>query len=125
MTRPVGVLIAIVVASAVLSAAVDASAQQEFPGCEAWLGPGHVAHPEYPTTCCWPGFVPVPGQPVCVKPGSQAAEDYGIGPQILDADGNPGAPGGHCIPLGATCTLGGAPCCSGDCKGPFPNTVCR
>jgi hypothetical protein len=111
---------------------LDATAQQEFPGCEAWLGPGNVGHPEFPTTCCHPGHVPVPGQAVCVKPGSPAYHKYfgnpgdgSGGPQIFDAEGRPGAPGAHCIPLNLSCTLGGAPCCEGTCQGTFPNTVCR
>ena len=45
-----------------------ATAQQGFPGCVAWLGPGSVPHPDYPLTCCHPGLLPVPGRAMCVKP---------------------------------------------------------
>lgn len=125
-------LMSLVAPVAVLSVSITASAQQEFPGCEAWLGPGNIAHPEFPTTCCWPGHVPVPGQPVCVKPDSPAYLEYfgnngdgSGGPVTFDAEGRPGAPGGHCIPLNRACTLGGSPCCDGTCQGTFPNTICQ
>lgn len=31
----------------------------------------------------------------------------------------------QCVPLGKPCILHGTKCCSGECKGPFPNTTCR
>ena len=106
--------------------------------CEKAFGPGYTPHPDYPFSCCWPGLVPVRGEPRCAKPGEENAAPTGSsgnqqpgnqspGGNVTDAEGRPGAPGGHCIPHGATCTLNGAPCCSsGDsCTGKFPNTICQ
>lgn len=116
---PKAMLMAIVVSLA----APLLMAQREFPGCEAAFGPGYTQHPDYATSCCWPGLVPVPGEPRCVRPDDPAVT--GGPPQVRDAEGNIGAPGGHCIPLNMSCTLGGAPCCEGACGGTFPNTTCR
>lgn len=115
---------------------VPANAQQLTPEtftCEKAFGPGYTQHPDFPFSCCWPGRVPVRGEARCVDPGAtdQApAEGSGNpapGGNVTDAEGRPGAPGGHCIPHGATCTLNGAPCCSAadTCSGTFPNTICQ
>lgn len=108
--------------------------------CEKAFGPGYTPHPEYKFSCCWPGRVPVPGKPSCVFPEQLDAAIAGKplpkrqptvnnlpSSNIRDAEGRPGAPGGHCIPTGQTCTLGGAPCCASGatCQGKFPNTMCR
>ena len=105
--------------------------------CQSVFGPGYTPHPDFSDICCSPGFVPVPGKRTCAKPGQENAAPTAQpqapaasgqpGDNVYDAEGRPGAPGGHCIPSGATCTLGGAPCCaSGEtCQGKFPNTVCR
>lgn len=110
--------------------------------CEKAFGPGYTPHPDYQFSCCWPGRVPIPGKPGCVYPDQLDAAIAGkplpthdepptVNDQpssnIRDAEGRPGAPGGHCIPTGATCTIGGAPCCAtgATCAGTFPNTVCQ
>lgn len=78
---------------------------KEFPGCEAWKGPGYFAHPEFPLTCCWPGYIPVPGQPVCVKPGSPAYYKYFGGGPAAAGDGTRGTP--------SSAGTGGAPASNG------------
>ena len=105
--------------------------------CEKAFGSGFTPHPEFPFACCFPGAVPVPGESRCARPGQDGASGPPNAPpgrpksvqqpgsNVFDAEGNPGAPGGHCIPFKSTCTLGGAPCCQGTCQGKFPNTVCR
>ena len=116
----------VILASGVL--AFPAVAQQVTPenfSCETAFGPGFTAHPDYQYTCCMPGAVPVPGEERCVRPGQENPAPSGG--NVRDAEGREGAPGGHCIPHGATCTLNGAACCSGadTCSGKFPNTVCQ
>jgi hypothetical protein len=112
--------------------------------CEKAFGPGYTPHPEYKYSCCWPGRVPIPGKPGCVFPEQLDAAIAGKplpkvdkpakptvnnqpSSNIRDAEGRPGAPGGHCIPTGLSCTIGGAPCCSAtaSCQGKFPNTMCQ
>ena len=90
-----------------------AQTTSEF-SCEKAFGPGFTPNPEIPFTCCYPGTVPVPGEGRCEKPGGGSAE-------AEETD----TPGGHCMALGGTCTLGGSPCCEGECKGTFPLTSCQ
>lgn len=120
-----------------------AGAQETSPvegfDCEKVFGPGFTAIPGEPYNCCFPGTVPKPGGGGCEKPGSNSASDAdgndseGNQPSgtpsgnVRDAEGREGAPGQHCIPHGATCTLNGAECCSSTdtCSGKFPNTMCQ
>ena len=126
-----------------LSLGLAARAEQLTPEnftCEKAFGPGYTPHPRLPFSCCWPGWVAVPGKD-CVKAGPASAPPAGgsassqdaptvnnqPSSNIRDAEGRPGAPGGHCIPTGLSCTIGGASCCASgaSCQGKFPNTVCK
>ncbi len=133
--RRISTLVILVSGALAFSAAAQQLTPETFT-CEKAFGPGYTQHPDFPFSCCWPGLVPVPGEPRCAKPGQEGAaapsgSDEAAGQQpggnVTDAEGREGAPGGHCIPHGATCTLNGAPCCSGadTCSGKFPNTVCQ
>lgn len=109
---------------------VAGSAQQSC----ADFGAGFTQHPDFPQACCHPGFVPYPGVMKCVRPdqlpgAGGGGDGGGSGGEAGGGGGAPttGAPGGHCIPLGGTCTLHGAPCCDAGatCQGKFPNTICQ
>ena len=106
------------------TAAAQQLTQETF-SCEKAFGSGYTPHPEFPLACCFPGAVPVPGESRCTRPGQDGASGQQPDGKARDAAGAPGAPGGHCMALNSTCTLGGVPCCQGTCQGKFPHTVCR
>lgn len=105
------------------------------PSCEGTFGPGYTTHPDFPQACCHPGFVPYPGVMKCVRPSelpgaggdTTGGDTAGGGESAAGGPPQTGAPGGHCIPSGGTCTLYGAPCCEAgeSCQGKFPNTICQ
>jgi len=98
-----------------------AQSAKEF-SCEKTFGAGFTPVPGNPLACCYPGTVPVPGENRCAKPGTFGNNSNG---STNGGNGGEAAPGGHCAQLGKICTIGGAPCCKGTCKGKFPNTYCR